>query len=194
MKFEWQYWNNLADVGAISFICGFCGDKVASAKGYYHNNVSAAIRVCTSCGAPTFFYGQEQYPGPILGRNIARLPENISEVYREIRESIKNDCYTAASLLGRKLIMHLAVDVAKAKEGDTFVNYISHLKKAGYIPPNGESWLEYVKKLGNDKNHQIQIGTKEEAEKLLKFIEVLLIFIYEFAGETEEASSGPAAV
>jgi hypothetical protein len=61
---------------------------------------------------------------------------------------------------------------------------VEHLQSAGYIPPNGKAWIDYVKKLGNEKNHEIKIGTAEESSKILKFIEVLLIFIYEFAQET----------
>jgi hypothetical protein len=37
--------------------------------------------------------------------------------------------------------------------------------------------------LGNEKNHEIKIGTKDEAAKILKFIEALLIFMYEFLEE-----------
>jgi DNA-directed RNA polymerase subunit RPC12/RpoP len=170
----------------MSYICGFCGDKVGSASGYHHSGVGATIYICTNCGGPTFFLGDDQYPGPLLGRNIDKLPDDISEIYREIRDSIQNGNFTAAQLLGRKLIMHLAVDVAGAKEGDTFVSYVSFLKQAGYIPPTGDKWIDYVKKMGNEKNHEIKIGKKEEAEKILKFIEVLLIFIYEFAGEVDE--------
>ena len=82
--------------------------------------------------------------------------------------------------------MHLAVNVAGAKEGEKFVQYIEHLKKSGYIPPNGDKILKYIKDLGNEKNHEIKIGTKEEAEKIIKFIEALLIFIYEFPSEFQD--------
>ena len=84
--------------------------------------------------------------------------------------------------------MHLTVDIAKAPEGLHFIAYIDHLKKSGYIPPNGERILQYIKDLGNEKNHELKIGNKDESEKILKFIEGLLIFIYEFPNEFEKQS------
>jgi len=180
MKTKWSNWQQLSNLEPKEYICGYCGREVGSSVGYIHNLTSIRIYICTNCGMPTLFYGNEQSPGPILGRNIDSLPEDVGKIYQEIRDSIKNSSYTGALLLGRKLIMHLAVDVAKAKEGESFVAYVEHLKKSGYIPPNGEKILMYIKKLGNEKNHEIKIGEKEEALKIIKFIEGLLIFVYEF--------------
>lgn len=186
---HWNGWQRLSDLDSKEYTCGFCGKEAGTNHGYFHQGSGplTKIYICTFCGKPTFFDEQgNQHPGPLLGRNIEKLPPDIAEIYREIRESIKDLNYTAAQLLGRKLVMHLAVDVAKAKEGETFVQYVDHLKSAGYVPPNGDAWINYVKKLGNEKNHEIKIGTAEESSKILKFIEVLLIFIYEFAQETTE--------
>lgn len=190
---HWNGWHSLASLSAKEYTCGFCGKEVGTTHGYMHQGSGPLnfLYICTNCGCPTFFNEQgNQYPGPLLGRNIDRLPSDIAEIYREIRESVKMSNYTAAQLLGRKLIMHLAVDVAEAKEGETFVEYIDHLKNAGYVPPNGKTWIDYIKKLGNEKNHEIKIGTAEESTKVLKFIEMLLIFIYEFGQEIEGDSNG----
>jgi hypothetical protein len=125
----------------------------------------AHIYLCSSCGCPTFFdYQNNQFPGPIIGRNIDHLPKDVGEIYKEMREDVKNASYTSAILLGRKLIMHLAVDVAKAEEGEKFVKYIEHLKLSGYIPPNGDKALEYMKNLGNEKNHEIKIGMEDRGQ------------------------------
>lgn len=185
---HWNGWHQLSDLGSKEYTCGYCGKEVGTNHGFFHNSGSQPkIYICTNCGCPTFFDGDgNQQPGPLLGRNIENLPPDINEIYREIRESIKDSNYTAAQLLGRKLIMHLAVSVAEAKEGETFVQYVNHLQSAGYIPPNGKAWIDYVKKLGNEKNHEIKIGTAEESSRILKFIEVLLIFIYEFAQEAQK--------
>ena len=130
-----------------------------------------------------FFYNAFQYPGELLGRKIDNLPEDVEKIYKEIRETIKNSCFTAAVLLGRKLIMHIAVDITEAKEGEKFVKYIKYLKEAHYIPPHGDKILEFMKEIGNEKNHEIKIGSAKEAKKLLKFIENLLIHAYETPAE-----------
>lgn len=179
MTIDWHRWENRTELTPRAYVCGYCGNNTASYVGYNNANPGAFIYIC-GCGMPTFFCGGEQYPGPILGRNIEALPEDVGQIYKEIRDSIKGVSYTGALLLGRKLIMHLAVDACEAKEGDTFKKYVDKLKEGGYVPPTGGPLLEYIKELGNQKNHEIKIGTKEEAEKMLKFVEGLLIFIYEF--------------
>ncbi len=138
---------------------------------------------------PTYMYSNIQIPGPIIGRNINHLPENVDTIYKEMREDVKNSSYTSAILLGRKLIMHLAVDIAGAEEGKTFVNYVEHLKTSGYIPPNGDKALDYMRKMGNEKNHEIKIGGKDEADKIIRFVEMLLIFMYEVPNEFPQEES-----
>jgi hypothetical protein len=186
MRADWNRWQNSLSLTSKEYLCGFCSHRVGSHIGYFNDHSPAKIYICTNCGIPTLFYGNEQYPGPILGRHINNLPTDVEQIYKEIRDSIKNASYTGALLLGRKLIMHLAVSVAGAKEGETFTAYVEHLKKSGYIPPSGDKILKYIKDLGNEKNHELKIGVKEENEKMLKFIEGLLIFIYEFPAEFEE--------
>lgn len=189
MKWKWQCWDKLSDLSPKEFICGFCGQKVACHKGYIHSGEAydAFIFICPNCGRPTFFdWDGVQHPGPSLGRKIENLPDDIKTIYFEISESIKNNCPTAAILLGRKLIMHIAVNVAEAREGENFTDYITHLQNSNYIPPKAEKWLDYMRELGNQKNHEVKIANIEEAEKILKFIEMLLIFIYEFPAEFEE--------
>lgn len=186
---HWKHWSQLSEIGPKEYVCGFCAKDVASNKGYFHHEGGrfAYIYICPNCSQPTFFnWNNDQFPGPLIGRQIQNLPEDIESVYLEVRETVKNNCFTSAVLLGRKLIMHIAVDKAGAKEGDTFINYVSHLKKSKYIPQGSEKWLKYLKDLGNEKNHEIKIGTKKEAEKILKFIELLLIFTYELPGESFE--------
>lgn len=179
----WDGWNNLYDLSSNNYICGYCGDKVGAHKGYYHNRIAARIYICPNCGLPTFFYGGNQHPGPLLGKPIRNLPVDVESIYSEIRESVKVSNYTSAVLLGRKLIMHIAVTTAGAEEGKTFKQYVQHLSSSHYIPPNADKLLEYIRELGNEKNHEIKIGLKEEAERILKFIEALLYFVYELEEE-----------
>lgn len=197
-KIKWSEWQHLGDYSPKEFVCGYCGKNVASSKGYFHHaqdsNGYSFIYICTNCGGPTYFHrGKLQFPGPLMGRDIKHLPEDIEIIYKEMRDDMKNSAYTSVLLIGRKLIMHLAVDVAGSLEKANFVDYIEHLKKSGYVPPQADKWLEFMRKQGGDKNHQIQIGSQEEAEKIIKFVEILLLFMYEFPQEmpddkTEEKS------
>ncbi len=186
MKINWSNWHQKQDLPPKEYICGYCGKNIGSNTGYIHSGTDSKIHICTNCGIPTFFNYGIQYPGPLLGREVQNLSPDVEKIYAEIRDSIKNNSHTGAILLGRKLIMHLAVDITKAKEGETFVAYIEHLKNSGFVPPNGEKILDYIKKLGNEKNHEIKIGSQDESQKMLKFVEALLIFMYEFPAEFPE--------
>jgi hypothetical protein len=118
----------------------------------------------------------------MIGREIKGLEPDVQEVYKEIRETAKDGCYTATILLGRKLIMHIAVE-AGAEEGKTFKEYVNFLASKHYVPPNAQKLLDYMRELGNEKNHEIKLGSPEEVQKIVKFVEALLYFIYEI--ETE---------
>jgi len=121
----------------------------------------------------------------MMGRDVQGLPHDIEAVYKEIRDTAKGGSLTAAILLGRKLIMHIAVG-AGAEEGKSFKQYIDYLAKEHYIPPKASKLLDYMRELGNEKNHEIKLGTPEEVQRLVKFVESLLYFVYELEAEFPE--------
>jgi len=188
-KINWQGWSSSKNIlPSKEIICGFCGKSVVMHSGYHNINNSppSYIYICPNCGRPTFFFEGDQHPGPLLGREISSLPDDIEYIYKEIRDDMKNTSYTSAVLLGRKLIMHLAVNIAEAQKGLSFVEYVKYLKDSHYLPPNGERILNFMKKLGNEQNHELKVGSKDQAEKIIKFVEVLLIHMYELPNEFPE--------
>lgn len=184
-----DHWGNAGQFSSRPFICGYCGKEIASRTGYHNQPGGAYVYICPNCGHPTFFRGDQQVPGPMIGRDVGGLNEDTAEVYREMRDSAKNGCNTAVIMLGRKLIMHIAVE-AGAPEGKTFAEYVTYLGQQHYTPPNAEPLLDYMRKLGNEKNHEIKLGTPDEAQKIIKFVEALLYFVYELKNEfsADEAS------
>ncbi len=75
--------------------------------------------------------------------------------------------------------MHIAVEVG-APEGLSFIEYVKYLSDQNYVPPNGRHWVDYIRKKGNEANHEILLMEQTDANDLLIFIEMLLKFIYEF--------------
>jgi hypothetical protein len=185
---EAREWTKLVDLKTQKIDCGFCGEKVSSHFGYTHAKYAEPkIYICPNCGCPSFFdLDLVQHPGPKLGREIEHLPDDIQEVYDEIRDCIKVNCNTAAILLGRKLLMHLAVNKAESKVDNNFKQHMNNLKNKGFVPPNGNKLVEFIRDIGNEHNHQIIIGEYEQAEKMLRFIEMLLLFMYEMTGIIDE--------
>jgi len=187
-------WVDLQDVNQKSWVCGWCGNQVASAKGYRSEtesrdrnyriarNVYDLIYICPNCNKPTHFPSPKSYnqtPGAILGNDIGHLPHQINTLYCEARKCIAANAYTSSVLLSRKLMMHIAVEQG-APEGSTFLSYVEYLSDNGFVPPNGKGWVDHIRTKGNEANHEIRIMEPDEASQLISFLEMLLKFIYEF--------------
>jgi hypothetical protein len=74
--------------------------------------------------------------------------------------------------------MNVAVALG-AKAGDSFVTYVEFLANKGYVPPNGKHWVDHIRTKSNEANHEITLMSKDEAERLITFVEMMLKFIYE---------------
>ncbi len=96
--------------------------------------------------------------------------------------------YTAAVLCCRKLLMHIAV-ANGAEDSLTFAQYVAHLSAKGFVPPGAKEWVDHIRDKGNEANHEIVIMTKEEAERLISFCEMLLKIIYEFPARTPKKTA-----
>lgn len=75
--------------------------------------------------------------------------------------------------------MHIAV-AQGAKEGESFLGYVTYLADKGFVPPNGRGWVDHIRAKGNEANHEIKLMTPEDSAELVGFVEMLLKFIYEF--------------
>ena len=178
-------WNQITKVTSKSYVCGHCGNPLASQYGYYgtwaQRNV-AFIYICHQCNLPTFFYENSQIPGVHFGQSIKHIPDaNVEKLYEEARTCFSVNAFTSSVMCCRKLLMNLAVSEG-AKEGMSFVDYVNFLNDNNFIPPKGKAWVDAIRKLGNDATHSIEFKTPEEAKLILTFTEMLLKFIYEMPG------------
>lgn len=187
-------WRNTIEIHpGASWKCGYCGNQVAGNTGYSRDPIprddGKIIFICPHCENPTAFipnsFGEvDQIPGAPFGDDIQFLPDDISKLYGEVRRCIQYTAYTSAALLMRKLIMHLAVEQG-AEENQKFIQYINYLDENNWIPPNGKSWVDSIRKKGNEATHEIRFTSESEAIQLLSFIEMLLKFMYEFPGRVQ---------
>lgn len=198
-------WEGSAGLTPHNFKCGYstCGREVSSEKGWHHynnqgNRVDGLIHICPVCKRPTFFdlLLGTQSPGVSMGNEVKDLPPEIETIWSEIRGSTSQTAYTSAVLMGRKLLIHIAVN-AGAATGLSFVNYVDYLIDNHYAPPNSKQWIDRIRAHGNEANHEITIKKKEDAEEIMVFLEMLLKFIYEFPARagmnTTSARGTPAA-
>ena len=192
-------WQDERRIGSKKYICGYCGNLVASENGYFAEIYPYAIdpmtdkkeyiHICHYCSRPTYFdVDGNQIPGQIYGNSVSDVPEKVETLYNEARNCLSCNAYTASVLCSRKLLMNIAVSKG-AEEGKKFIEYINFLSDKHYIPPDGENWVDHIRKKGNEATHEISIMKREDATKLLTFIEMLLKFIYEFPASIKRKTS-----
>jgi len=121
-----------------------------------------------------------QTPGVTFGSPVSDIPDVATQkLYDEARKCTGAGAYTAAILACRKLLMHIAVSKG-AKAGESFISYVEFLAAQNFIPPDARGWVNHIRTKSNEANHEIVIMPKEDAEELVKFIEMLLKVIFEF--------------
>ena len=185
-------WSNIQKIESERFTCGYCNEKVSSNDGYsatrhiFENNKTKPIQfgriyICHHCGKPNFIDASGvTHPGSSFGNEVNNISSaELNGLYTESRNCMKVNAFTASVMCSRKLLMNIAVDKG-AKEGMKFVEYIDFLESKHYTPPNSAEWINVIRTVGNMANHEIKTITRNEAEKLIIFTEMLLKFNYEF--------------
>lgn len=187
-----NYYYGLSTLPSVRITCGWCNSIISPNKGYsvrYNSSQSGDIGyiyICPNCNQVILYRDYQKVVFPLckFGKSINKLPEQVSLIYNEIRECYSIGAFTSIGLLGRKLLMHVAVQEG-AEEDKSFLYYVNYLNDNRYVPKKSKHLLEFLRSQGNDANHFVQILQKEEAEKIISFIELILTFIYEYADDEE---------
>ena len=171
-----------------SYVCGYCGHEVSSDEGMPllldepgHITLQSGygVYICTHCHMPTFIYKDVQVPGNRYGASVNNVPDEVKSVYEEARSSFSTGSYTGVVLLCRKLLMHIATDLG-ARDNLRFIEYVDYLNEHHYAGVRSEQWVDQIRQFGNQANHEIRINTKEEAQRMIKFCEMILKLNYEY--------------
>ena len=178
-------WYKTSGINKKKYTCGHCKNNVGPNSGYFYESTDIVykrnrIYICPVCDKPTYFSSEgNQFPGVSFGETVQHLPNQIEEIYNEARRCLSVSCYTSAVMVCRKLLMHIAVEKG-AKENKKFMEYVEWLKQNNYLPPDGESWVDYIRQKGNEANHEIILMEQKDAESLITFLGIFLKFVYEF--------------
>lgn len=181
------YYVNNGKIDSITYKCGYCNKEISSDRGYeivrseYDKSSIGVIAICHNCKNPSYFvhYAEIQIPSPKEGKNIEKLPENIKQIYTEIKNCYSVQSWTSVVLLSRKLLMHIAVEHG-AEEDKKFIEYVDYIKDEHLIPKGCSEWLEKIRSRGNHINHTITLTEMEEAKEIFEFIQIFLQVNYEF--------------
>lgn len=98
---------------------------------------------------------------------------------------------TAAVMMCRKLLFHIAV-AHKLPEKDgsgrapTFAKALKHLEDEGVITKHMRPWVDKIKDVGNEANHEIPSTTTDEAMDVALFTRQLIRLAYELPAMVAE--------
>lgn len=147
------------------------------------NRAPAEIYICHFCTRPTFFDNDgTQTPGSVFGHAVEYITdESVEALYEEARICYSVNAFTSVIMCCRKLLMNIAV-FEGADKGKSYAEYVNFLETNHYIPPKGKKWVDKIRLLGNEANHEIELKNQDEAQLILNFTGMLLKFIYEMTG------------
>ena len=159
------------------YTCGHCSTQVSGAVIAFYDQIKWLE--CTTCGNGSVLARNGIIHSSIpFGPDIQGLPKEVNDAYSESRRCMSVNAFTAAELICRKILMHIAVDKG-ATEGDTFVAYLSHLEREGYVTPPMRGWVTLIKDHGNNATHKLASPDKQRAESTVMFTAELLRLVYE---------------
>jgi|TARA_R110001583_G_scaffold194622_1_gene365983 hypothetical protein len=168
-----------------SYDCGYCGIAVSGAivsqynwKDSAGNHYENKWLLCTSCSKPSAMFRNSIFPGAAFGPSIQGLPKDVKDSYNEARRCMEVNAFTAAELICRKILMHVAADKG-AKEGESFAAYLSYLESEGYVTPPMKGWVDLIRQHGNKSTHKLDSPEKHRAESTVMFTAELLRLVYE---------------
>ncbi len=122
------------------------------------------------------------YPTAPAGSAVAHLPGDVEGAWREVRTSHAVGAYTASEVMCRKILMHMAVDVAGSSPGKKFFEYVNDLAAAGYVTPGMDVVVDKVRDRGNIANHELPASTEQDSLTTMAITEHLLRTVYELPG------------
>jgi len=179
-------WYEVPQIKEKSFLCWSCMNNVAGDRGYFQKDTDRKIYICPNCEAPNYFNNTgTQYPGIKYGNIVKAVPDDVFQIYEESRNCFSVNAFTGSALLSRKILMNIAVTKG-AEEDKTFGFYVDWLNNKNFLPPDGKEWVDHIRKIGNQGTHEIKSISKEDAEELINFCEMLLKFIFEFPARMKE--------
>jgi hypothetical protein len=173
------------EAGWATYVCGHCNTKVTGAvvATYSWQNTQGITilnkwLLCPNCSLGSVIINDRVFPGSPFGPKIQGLPADVEDAYEEARRCMEVSAYTAAELICRKILMHVAVEKG-ASEGESFVSYLSYLENNGYVTPPMKTWVDLIRQHGNRATHKLETPEKERAQSTVMFTAELLRLIYE---------------
>ena len=166
--------------------CAHCGGpqmyKVAATTS---STVPTAMWLrCPLCLKGMVLNDGQVSPGVMPHHEPMGMPPDESAIWNEARACLSVGANSAAVLLCRKLLLHIAVSEGLPAKNEkdrapTFAACVDHLIDEGVVSARMRKWVEKVKDIGNDATHELTPITAQQAAEISTFTLQLLVLAYE---------------
>lgn len=143
--------------------------------------------ICASCDHAYLRVGDRTYPNASVLSTPSFLPPDIGTAWTEVTECLGVNAYTAAAIMSRKILLHVAVEqglaAANARgKSPTFEEAVDYLEQNHIITPMMKPWVDQVRTSGNVATHELPATPADEALEIAEFTQQLLLLVYEMPG------------
>lgn len=167
--------------------CANCGGTqmivVAATKEYADTPGVSWLR-CVNCHLGTVVNRGMQSPSSRPLDVPDGLPNPDYAAWDEVRSCLGVGAYTAAVMMCRKLLFHIAVAHGLPEKNEkgwapNFAQCLDHLQAEGIITKRMRTWVDRIKDVGNEANHELAGYKRDQAMDIAKFTRQLLHMAYE---------------
>lgn len=149
---------------------------------------------CVGCGKAIAVNSGVVSPPSRPLRRIEGLPSETEYAWSEVRDCLSVRAATAAVQMARKIILHVAVEKGLPEKDDkgrapTFAACVEYLETEGFITQQMTPWLNRIREVGNAGAHEIEPVTNEQGLDVARFVEQLLVMVYEMPALMEAGDS-----
>jgi hypothetical protein len=118
------------------------------------------------------------------------LPESVEGAWEETRMCLSVGASTATAMMCRKILFHIAVNFGMAEKNNSgyapnFKEVLKYLREKELYTSHMVPWVERIRDIGNDANHEISAITQEQATDIARFTHRLLELAYELPAEAQ---------
>jgi Domain of unknown function (DUF4145) len=183
--------------------CPFCGGTQMVVVGF--NNVApgsesyVAWLRCANCLRGVVRNGDAVSPATLPLDTPGALEGEALTAWQEVRACLSVGAHTAAVMMCRKLLFHVAVEHGLSPKdskgrGPTFTEALDHLEASGVFTTRMRPWVGRIKDVGNDANHDLAAISAAQARDVATFTRQLITLAYELDAMIAGPDTGEADV
>jgi len=177
---------NGTDITNTAFCCRSCGGAgIAVVDRYSSRALSALTLAKQQSHVNVMIPGQDGYilrevfPKPEIHIAPDNTPTRAAQAYVEAKENIQRSRYDTAVMLCRKVLDIVTRDLlGEDSRDEKLVKRISMLHGRGKITEQMKEWAHIVRIDSNGAVHSDEEFTKDDAEEMIGFTEVFLIYSF----------------